>query len=77
MVQRAGAASNIKVAPHDGRATSITLALVDPAQPSRDRIMTYYDHGDFNTTMIYRHASRLPAGHHRNPYGIDWTTQAP
>ncbi|MEU0215030.1 hypothetical protein ABZ281_07850 [Streptomyces sp. NPDC006265] len=77
MVQRAGAACQVKVAPHDGRATSITLALVDPAQPSRDRIMTYYDHGDFNTTMIYRHASRLPAGHHRNPYGIDWTTQAP
>ncbi|MEV5264807.1 tyrosine-type recombinase/integrase [Streptomyces werraensis] len=77
MVQAAGAACGFKLGPHDGRATSITLALVDPAQPSHDRIMAYYGHESFSTTMIYRHASRLPAGHHKNPYGIDWTTQAP
>ncbi|MGW3153731.1 tyrosine-type recombinase/integrase [Streptomyces sp. NPDC001089] len=77
MVQRAGATCGFKLGPHDLRATSITLTSVDPAKPSTDRIMTYYGHQDFNTTMIYRHAARLPAGHHRNPLGIDWTTQAP
>lgn len=77
MVQAAGAACGFKIGPHDGRATSITLALVDPDQPSHDRVMAYYGHGNFSTTMIYRHASRLPPGHHRNPYGIDWATQAP
>lgn len=76
-VQAAGAECGFQIGPHDGRATSITLALVDPAKPSHDRIMAYYGHQDFSTTMIYRHASRLPAGHHHNPYGIDWTTQAP
>jgi hypothetical protein len=39
--------------------------------------MSYFGHKDFSTTMIYRHASRLPAGHHHNPWGIDWRTQAP
>ncbi|AZM47821.1 hypothetical protein DMB38_20335 [Streptomyces sp. WAC 06738] len=77
MVQEAGRECGFKIGPHDGRATSITLALVDPAKPKHDRIMNYYGHKDFSTTMIYRHASRLPAGHHRNPYGIDWRTQAP
>lgn len=77
MVQAAGTACGFKLGPHDGRATSITLALVDPDQPSHDRIMAYYGHADFATTMIYRHNSRLPAGHHKNPYGIDWETQAP
>ncbi|MEU1552160.1 site-specific integrase [Streptomyces scabiei] len=77
MVQRAGEECKLQLGPHDERATSITLALVDPAKPSIDRLMAYYGHKDFSTTMIYRHASRLPAGHHRNPYGIDWTTQAP
>lgn len=77
MVQRAGQACGFKLGPHDERATSVTLALVDPAQPSTHRLMAFYGHKDFSTTMIYRHASRLPAGHHRNPYGIDWKTQAP
>jgi integrase len=77
MVQAAGAACGFSIGPHDGRATAITLALVDPAQPSHDRVMAYFGHSDFATTMIYRHASRLPAGHHRNPWGIDWKTQAP
>jgi len=77
IVQAAGAACGHQLGPHDGRATSITLALVDPDKPRHDRVMAYYGHQDFATTMIYRHASRLPAGHHRNPYGIDWKTQAP
>ncbi|MGW3860686.1 tyrosine-type recombinase/integrase [Streptomyces sp. NPDC005047] len=77
MVQAAGQECGVAIGPHDDRATSITLALVDPAQPSHDRVMAYYGHKDFGTTMIYRHASRLPAGFHRNPYGIDWKTQAP
>lgn len=77
MVQAAGKACGFAIGPHDGRATSITLALVHPDKPSHDRIMAYYGHESFSTTMIYRHASRLPAGHHRNPWGIDWKTQAP
>ncbi|MEV7902154.1 tyrosine-type recombinase/integrase [Streptomyces anulatus] len=77
MVQSAGGKCGFAIGPHDGRASTITLALVDPAKPSHDRVMNYYGHRDFNTTMIYRHASRLPPGHHRNPIGLDWKTQAP
>ncbi|MFJ3270990.1 tyrosine-type recombinase/integrase [Streptomyces sp. NPDC086776] len=77
MIQAAGERCGHKLSPHDGRATSITMSLVDPAQPSVDRVMTYYDHHDIDVTLGYRNAARLPAGHHRNPYGVDWKTQAP
>lgn len=77
MVQAAGERCGHKISPHDGRATSITLSLVDPAQPSVDRVMTYYDHHDIDVTLGYRNADRLTAGFHRNPYGVDWKTQAP
>ncbi|MFD9815146.1 tyrosine-type recombinase/integrase [Streptomyces sp. NPDC059080] len=77
MVKRAGEACGFDISPHDGRATSITLSLVDPNQPSIDRVMTYYDHHDLDVTLGYRNADRLPSGFHRNPFGIDWKTQAP
>ncbi|WNI17639.1 tyrosine-type recombinase/integrase [Actinacidiphila sp. ITFR-21] len=77
MVKKAGERCGLNVSPHDGRATSITLSLVDPAQPSVDRVMTFYDHHDLAVTLGYRNAARLPSGFHRNPYGIDWRTQAP
>lgn len=65
-----------RIAPHDGRRTSVSLATVHPEQPSLARIMVFHDHRGIVTTLGYRNADRLTSGFHTNPYGPDWANQA-
>lgn len=76
-LQRVGEKSGFpSIGTHDGKATATTLASTDP-NSTPDRVMRYFGHEDYNTTLGYIQTAQLKApGHHVNPIGVDWSIQA-